>query len=303
MIRRVWNKLKQLSDLMNKQSDLMNKQSYILSINQLILRRLDTLAHIEVEQYLHTLFSEPKYLHGNRLEPYGLKVYSQCDEDGIIQEIFNRIGLQSSTFVEFGVQNGLENNTLKLLLEDWSGLWIEGNERYVVEISKRFHDVLAVGRLRVKAAFITRENINDLIGEYFRGEIDLLSIDIDGNDIHILASIDVITPRVIVIEYNGKFPPPINVAPRYDPEYRWSGSDYNGSSLVAITNVANRKGYSLVGCNVVGSNAFFVRNDLLGERFEAPFTADNHYQPTRYFLLPTFRSLGHPPDWGPYDAM
>jgi hypothetical protein len=303
MFRRVWNKLKQLSDLMNRQSDLMNKQSYILSINQLILRRLDTLAHIEVEQYLNTLFSESKYLHGNRLEPYGFKVYSQCDEDGIIQEIFNRIGLQSSTFVEFGVQNGLENNTLKLLLQGWSGLWIEGNERNVVEISKRFHDVLTAGRLRIKAAFITRENINDLIGEYFNGEIDLLSIDIDGNDIHILASIDVITPRVIVIEYNGKFTPPINVAPRYDPEYRWSGSDYNGSSLVAITNVANRKGYSLVGCNVVGSNAFFVRNDLLGERFEAPFTADNHYQPTRYFLLPTFRSLGHPPDWGPYDAM
>jgi len=157
MIRRVWNKLKQLSDL-------MNKQSYILSINQLILRRIDTLAHIEVEQYLHTLFSTLKYLHGNRLEPYGFKVYSQCDEDGIIQEIFNRIGLQSSIFVEFGVQNGLENNTLKLLLEGWSGLWIEGNDRYVVEISKRFHDVLAVIRLRIKAAFITRENINDLIG-------------------------------------------------------------------------------------------------------------------------------------------
>lgn len=164
---------------MNKQSDLMDKQSYILSINQRILRRLDTLAHIEVEQYLHTLFADAKYSYGNRLEPYGFKVYSQCDEDGIIQEIFNRIGSQSRAFVEFGVQNGLENNTLKLLLEGWSGLWIEGNERYVVEISKRFQDVLTLGRLRIKAAFITRENINDLIGEYFNGEIDLLSIDID----------------------------------------------------------------------------------------------------------------------------
>ena len=310
MICRVWNKLKQLRDLVNKQSDLMDKQrdlmdkqSYIISVNQRVLRLLDTLAHIQMEEYLHTLFSELKYVHGNRLEPYGFKVYSQCDEDGIIQEIFNRIGSRSRTFVEFGVENGLENNTLKLLLEGWSGLWIEGNERHVVEISKRFHDVLAVGRLRIKASFITRENINDLIGGCFDGEIDLLSIDIDGNDIHILESIDVITPRVIVIEYNAKFPPPINVAQRYDPEYRWSGSDYSGSSLVAITNVANRKGYSLVGCNVVGSNAFFVRSDLLGDRFEAPFTADNHYQPTRYFLLPTFRSVGHRPDWGPYDAM
>jgi len=229
-------------------------------------------------------------------------VYSQCDEDGIIQEIFNRIGLHSSTFVEFGVQNGLENNTLKLLLEGWNGLWIEGNEHYVAQINKKFDDVLTAGRLRVKAAFITRENINGLIGEYFNGEIDLLSIDIDGNDVHILESIDIITPRVIIIEYNGKFPPPINVAQRYDPQYRWDGSDYSGSSLVAITKVADRKGYSLVGCNIIGSNAFFVRNDILGDRFEAPFTPDNHYQPTRFFLLSTFPS-GHHPDWRPYDEM
>jgi hypothetical protein len=187
-------------------------------------------------------------------------------------------------------------------LEGWNGLWIEGSERYVAEINKRFTDVLTAGRLRVKAAFITRENISGLIGEYFNGEIDLLSIDIDGNDVHILESIDVITPRVIIVEYNGKFPPPINVAQRYDPEYRWNGSDYSGSSLVAITKVADRKGYSLVGCNIIGSNAFFVRNDLLGDKFEAPFTANNHYQPTRFFLLSTFPS-GHRPDWRPYDEM
>jgi hypothetical protein len=130
----------------------------------------------------------------------------------------------------------------------------------------------------------------------------LLSIDIDGNDIHILESINVVTPRVIIVEYNGKFPPPLNVAQRYNPEHRWSGSDYSGSSLVAITKIANRKGYSLVGCNIVGVNAFFVRNDLLYDRFAAPFTADNHYQPTRYFLLSTYPS-GHSPDWGLYDEV
>jgi hypothetical protein len=295
VIRRIWNKLKQFNDL-------MDNQRAVLSISQIMLRRINTLVYIEAEQYRRTLFSDDKYHHGNRLEPYGFKVYSQCDEDGIIQEIFNRIGLHSSTFVEFGVQNGLENNTLKLLLEGWNGLWIEGNEHYVAQINKKFDDVLTAGRLRVKAAFITRENINGLIGEYFNGEIDLLSIDIDGNDVHILESIDIITPRVIIIEYNGKFPPPINVAQRYDPQYRWDGSDYSGSSLVAITKVADRKGYSLVGCNIIGSNAFFVRNDILGDRFEAPFTPDNHYQPTRFFLLSTFPS-GHHPDWRPYDEM
>jgi len=109
--------------------------------------------------------------------------------------------------------------------------------------------------------------------------MDLLSIDIDGNDIHVLDAIDVIRPRVVVIEYNGKFPPPMNVVQRYNPEHRWKGTDYGGSSLLAITKIAGRKGYSLVGCGIAGVNAFFVRDDLLGDKFQAPFTPENHYQP------------------------
>jgi hypothetical protein len=157
MTRTVWNKLKQLNDLMNRHSDMLYR-------TDIMQRRLNALVYMNAEQYRRTLFYDPKYSDGNRLERYGFKVYSQCDEDGIIQEIFNRIGLKSSIFIEFGVGNGLENNTLKLLLEGWSGLWIEGNESHVRQINERFHDVVAAGKLRVKAAFITRENINSLIG-------------------------------------------------------------------------------------------------------------------------------------------
>src|ERR1700758_747686 len=121
MIGRAWNKLKQLSELMDRHSDMLYR-------SEIMLRRLNALTYIDGEQYRRTLLSDNKYRNETRLERYGFKVYSQCDEDGIIQEIFNRIGLTSSTFVEFGVGNGLENNTLKLLLEGWSGLWIEGNE-------------------------------------------------------------------------------------------------------------------------------------------------------------------------------
>jgi len=122
MIRTIWNKLKQLDDLMNRHSNMLYQ-------TEIIMKRLHALAYIDAEQYRRALFSDVKYREGNRLEPYGFKVYSQCDEDGIIQEIFNRIGLKSSRFIEFAVGNGLENNTLKLLLEGWSGLWIEGNQR------------------------------------------------------------------------------------------------------------------------------------------------------------------------------
>jgi|SRR5882724_878182 len=269
---------------------------------EIIKRRVNTLAVIERERYVKELLSDPKYNDKKRLEIYGFKVCSQYDEDGIIQEIFNRIGLGTRKFVEFGVENGLENNTLKLLLEGWSGLWIEASENFVSQINAKFQDVVSNGRLRVKAAFITPDNINGLIGEHFTGEMDLLSIDIDGNDIHVLDAIDVIRPRVVVIEYNGKFPPPMNVVQRYNPEHRWKGTDYGGSSLLAITKIAGRKGYSLVGCGIAGVNAFFVRDDLLGDKFQAPFTPENHYQPARYFLWQTFVS-GHEPDWGPYETV
>ena len=77
-------------------------------------------------QYLANLLSETytnKYIWGGArwdsltidrlgnpaaLENYGYKVYSQNDEDGIIEEIFNRIGTTNKRFIEFGVQDGLE---------------------------------------------------------------------------------------------------------------------------------------------------------------------------------------------------
>ena len=210
MIRRYFNKARRIKD-------------EHLSSEEIIRRRVDTLAIIARERYVKELLSDTRYDDKKRLERYGFKVYSQYDEDGIIQEIFNRIGLGARTFVELGVENGLENNTLKLLLEGWSGLWIEGSENFVSRINAKFRDVVSDGRLRVAAAFIDRDNINSLIEACFRGEIDLLSIDIDGNDIHIFDSIEVVSPRVIIIEYNGKFPPPMNVAQRYNPDHRWKG--------------------------------------------------------------------------------
>lgn len=267
-----------------------------------IRTRIEALVILEKERYVRELLADPKYANNKRLERHGLKVYSQYDEDGIIQEIFNRIGLQSRRFVEFGAGDGLENNTLKLLLEGWNGLWLEGSENFVSEVNRKFRDVISEGRLQAKAAFIDRDNINSLIEPYFKGEIDLLSIDIDGNDIYVFDAINVVTPRVIVIEYNGKFPPPMNLAQRYNPGHTWDKSDYGGASLEAIAKVASRKGYCLVGCGIVGLNAFFVRSDLVEDKFEAPFTAENHYQPARYFLSRTYVS-GHPSNFGPYEAL
>jgi hypothetical protein len=274
--------------------------------NQQILRELREIkkfvehsAILAKEEFVAGLLSSDRYISPKRLERYGFKVYSQQEEDGIIQEIFQRIGTTDRRFVEFGVENGLENNTIKLLLEGWRGLWIDGNDKYITEIKNRFEDVLENGRLTAIQAFITVENINELIGSWGNGEIDLVSIDIDGNDFHIWQALAAVTPRVVVIEYNAKFRPPLSIVQNYSAEFVWSGTDYFGASLEALTRLGRRLGYSLVGTNLCGSNAFFVRTDLVGDKFHSPFSAETHYNPPRYFLYQLYVS-GHPPDWGRY---
>ena len=110
------------------------------------------------EELTRKRMQEPK-----ALEPYGYKVYSQNDEDGILHEIFKRIGTTNRMFIEFGVQNGLECNSHLLLFYGWKGLWIEGSDEYCEEIHTRFRPVIENGQLQVMNAFVTRENINSLI--------------------------------------------------------------------------------------------------------------------------------------------
>jgi hypothetical protein len=254
-------------------------------------------AYIANEQYIAQALSTERYADPKRLERHGFRVYSQFDEDGIIQEIFRRIGTTDCRFIEFGVEDGLENNTLKLLLEGWHGLWIEGSERHVRRINSRFADEIANRRLTARGAFITAENINELIATWGTGEIDLLSIDIDGNDFHVWKAIRVVKPRVVVIEFNAKFPPPLAIVQEYKPDHVFKGTDYMGATLESLVRLANHLKYSLVGTNFAGQNAFFVRSDLIADKFQAPFSAENHYNRAKYLL---HYWPGHPADWGRY---
>lgn len=108
------------------------------------------------------------------LENYGFKVYSQNDEDGIIREIFKRIGTTNKIFIEFGVQNGLECNSHLLLFYGWRGLWIEGSDEYCNEIHMKFRPVIENGQLQIMNAFVTKENVNELFEKYTGGGIKKL---------------------------------------------------------------------------------------------------------------------------------
>ena len=224
--------------------------------------------------------SDPKCL-----EYYGFKVYSQNEEDGIIDEIFNRVGTTNKIFIEFGVQDGLECNSHYLLHKGWRGLWIEGDHRHLKDIRDKFAPVIADGKLNVLCEFITRENVNELfVAGGVTGEIDLLSIDIDGNDWHVWRAVNVVKPRVVVIEYNSKFPPNCEWVQAYNRHHIWDYSDWQGASLKSLELLGRELGYQLVATNFTGTNAFFVREDLTRDLFPKPATAENLYNPARFFV-------------------
>jgi hypothetical protein len=249
--------------------------------------------------FTQSYLAMPRCNDERRLLRSGRKVYSQNDEDGIIAEIFRRIGTVSRRFVEIGAADGLENNTVWLLLQGWSGAWIEGNAQLAAKISKRFSPLVVSGRLVVLNALVTQESACRLEGEGFFTGIDLLSVDIDGNDYHIIAVLEKLEARLVVVEYNAKFPTPHKFVMKYnsDKSFSWDLTDCYGASLAAWDELLREKGYRLVGCNITGTNAFFVRSDLVSNRFCEPLTPENHYEPARYWLSSGFVS-GHPPSYG-----
>ena len=154
----------------------------------------------------------------------------------------------------------------------------------VNKANSTFATQIADGKLTVLETFITAENIEDLFRQgKVPEEFDLLSIDIDRNDYHVWEKITHYRPRVAVIEYNAGIPPSMFWVVPYDAKaFGWNSfGTGNGASLKALEELGARKGYSLVGCDLCGVNSFFVRNDLLGNHFAAPYTAENHFEPFR----------------------
>ena len=210
------------------------------------------------------------------LSHVGFKVFSQTDEDGILLYVFSVIGTVNKQSVEVCAGNGIECNTANLLINHgWYGLLIDGNEALVkqgLEFYKRNPHTYVYPPAFVHS-WITRDNINEVVKENgFSGQIDLLSIDMDGVDYWIFEAIQVIEPRVVVIEYQDILGPDRALTVPYKDDFdaykhptTLGMPNFCGASLAALVKLARRKGYRLVGCNCYGFNAFFIRNPL-GEK-------------------------------------
>jgi len=209
-----------------------------------------------------------KSIDSDYINDYEFKVSSQWGEDGIIQYLINKINIKNTTFVEFGVEKYTESNTRFLLQNNnWNGLVLDGSSENISYIKN--DPIYWKHNLKAEHAFLTAENINQIISSNgISGDIGLLSIDVDGNDYWLWEAINCISPNIVVIEFNSLFGKKEKVSVPYKSNFVWTNEHFSnlywGASLSAMEYLGEKKGYSLVGINSVSSNAFFVKDELIG---------------------------------------
>jgi len=258
-----------MKSLFNKLSSVLKLSSSMRSLENMVKANR---VHLEDQKILlaKSLINHNNSIAQiNSLKDVEFKVFSQWGDDGIIQYLINKLDIDEKIFIEFGVEDYREANTRFLLINDnWAGLVMDGSSENVDYIKK--DDIFWKYQLTAKNEFIESENINKLISsEGISGEIGILHIDIDGNDYWIWKAIDNISPVIVIVEYNSIFgcKRPITI-PYNKNFYRTDAHPsnlYYGTSILALCDLADLKGYAFVGCNSNGNNAYFVRNDKLGD--------------------------------------
>jgi hypothetical protein len=164
---------------------------------------------------------------------------------------------------EVALGSPLAANTTNLICNwGWDALLIESDPDLAAAAESffRMNPETWICPPRVVQAWVTAENINELFADNgLDGTIDLLSIDLDGVDYWIWKALDVVEPRVVIVEANTVWGPDRAMTVPYDPAFTGHG-DFLGASLGAFVKLGRDKGYRLVGANRYGYNAFFVKN-------------------------------------------
>lgn len=259
-------------------------------LSDAILREIHALRVAYCDFVDERLLAEKVARQGDKIVTrHNAHMFSQNFEDSVIAEIVSRLGAGPRTFVEIGVETGEESNSRLLLSLGWKGLWIEGSSAHVARGREIFAREISEGRLQIVEAFVDRDNVQKIIDDANLGEVDFLSVDVDMMTSHIWRALTC-RPRFACIEYNGNLPPTIDFELPYDPKAVWGGDAWYGASLKTLECIGREKGMSLVGCDLMGVNAFFVQETLTQGKFLEPFTAETHWEPIR---LGQVRRRGH----------
>jgi hypothetical protein len=274
--------------------ELTDNQSHKLLVRVLQASRGANIAAIELQRLQYLALHKEDAI--KPLACFSESAFSQNGEDGVIAEIFRRLGRPCRTFIEIGAGDGTENNTIALLLGGATGIWVEAGEKEAASIQTHHAEAIAGKQLTLLTDRVTAENVNSLIQGL--SDPDLISIDIDGNDFWVFKSI-MAQPALFIVEYNASYGSSLSWTMKYNPEHVWAGGNgYYGASLKALEKLGTEKGYTLVGVDFMGVNAFFVRNDLVGDRFPGPHTSEAMFQPFRRGVASMLK--GKAPVFGPY---
>ncbi|MCG8576742.1 MAG: hypothetical protein MI810_17820 [Flavobacteriales bacterium] len=243
--------------------NFLKSKFYILKVRN----RFSAEVQIGQRQLFHRYRSQQEEGKTPPLSECGFRVFSQYEEDGKLLFIFAMLGMTHKTFVEIGSDDGINSNCANLAFNfGWHGLFLDGNPTAIKRGQKFYakypHPWMYQPKFR--CAKVKAENINELVeSANLKGEIGLLSIDIDGNDYWVWKALEVVQPQVVIIETHVELGMRNIVVP-YDPNYVFPGKHpvYHGASPIAMEKLAKSKGYRLVGANELGFNFIFVKNGL-----------------------------------------
>jgi hypothetical protein len=220
----------------------------------------------------------------NPLIKYEHQTFSQNGEDGIINEIFNRLGITKGEFIEIGTGDGSENNTRLLLELGWKGTWIDGNPNCLKTIKNNLGHFISSKKLNAQLKFVDSDNVNSILKDNnISPDVDLLSLDLDLTTHIVWEALNYITPKVLVIEYNGFFPKNTLWQANIKENESWDGSINMGASLSTIIQISDHKNYKFIGTELSGTNAFFVHQSV--QDLFSDFINNPSYQTARPFIV------------------
>ena len=194
----------------------------------------------------------------NFWKKYNWSQYSHNGEDGIIYELFRRLGIGKGGWVcEFGAWDGINSSNTFFLVKymNFKAVYIEGDENKYDALLKTadLHKNIIPINAYVDHDINSLNSLDSILSKTdIPVDFDLLSIDIDGFDYQVWDSLTKYKPKIVIIEINSSVDP-------YDLSHIHQSNVYKGTGFRPMFNLGIKKDYKFV---LHCGNMFFVRNDL-----------------------------------------
>lgn len=211
--------------------------------------------------------SQNRIINNNDPWSWEFSGFSQNGEDGIIDFLTRKLIRHNNYFIEIGAGSGLENNTAWLTFsKKWTGVMIDGDINNIKYCKKL---LLKASKVKCFDYFVSLDNIFEIQKEFNSQEPYVFSLDIDGNDYHIMKALlsNGFRPSIAIVEYNSALGPNKSIALKYDKEFKYSFPLNFGTSIEAWKILFLAFNYKFISVDSNGVNAFFVNPSSFKSEF------------------------------------